>query len=156
MATSVIIRSIAMAVLLAATATNGAARAADFEVRMLNQGPEHAMQFDPEFLRVAPGDTVRFVATDRGHSAESIDGMIPDGAEPFTGNMGQDLSVKLTVEGVYGFGCRPHGSMGMVGLIVVGHPTNEEAAKHAAEPGMARRMFARLFQALDARLASGD
>ena len=37
----------------------------------------------------------------------------------------------------------------MVGLIVVGKPANEEAAKSAAMPGMAGRVFAKLFQSLD-------
>ena len=134
----------------------GSASAAEHQVRMLNKGPDHAMQFDPELLKISPGDTVHFVATDKGHSVESIEGMMPDGAELFTGNMGQDLSIKLSTEGVYGFECRPHGSMGMVGLIVVGHPTNEEAAKGASVPGLAKRTFARLFQALDARLAADD
>jgi hypothetical protein len=39
----------------------------------------------------------------------------------------------------------------MVGLIVVGSPVNEEVAKTASVPGMARRVFAKLFQTLDTR-----
>jgi pseudoazurin len=144
------------AALIAAMASIGSASAAEYEVRMLTKGPDHAMQFDPELVKIAPGDTVHFVATDKGHSVESIDGMIPEGATPFSGNFGQDVSVTLTTEGVYGFQCRPHGSMGMVGLIVVGHATNEGAAKGASVPGMAKRTFAKLFQALDSRLAQGD
>lgn len=132
------------------------AAAAEHEVKMLNKGPDHMMQFDPELLKIAPGDTVHFVATDKGHSAESIPGMIPDGADPFSGDMGQDLTITFTTEGVYGYGCQPHGSMGMVGLIVVGHPTNEGTAKTASVPGMARHTFAKLFKDLDARLASGN
>ena len=55
----------------------------------------------------------------------------------------------LSVPGVYGYRCTPHGTLGMVGLIVVGQPTNEEAAKSAAMSGAAGRVFARLFQTLD-------
>jgi pseudoazurin len=132
------------------------AAAADYEIKMLNKGPDHMMQFDPELLKVAPGDTVHFVATDKGHTAQSIPDMIPEGAEPFGSEMGQDLTVTLKTEGVYGYSCQPHGSMGMVGLIVVGHPTNEEAVKNVSVPGMARHEFTKLFQALDARLASGN
>src|SRR5882762_6920123 len=91
--------------------SSGTSLAATYEVKMLNKGPDHMMQFDPELLKIEPGDTVHFIATDKGHSAESISGMAPDGAEPFTGGMGQDLTVTLTTEGIYGYSCRPHGGM---------------------------------------------
>jgi len=107
------------------------------------------MQFDPQLLKISPGDTVHFVAMDKGHNAQSIDGMIPDGAKAFAGGMSEDLTVTLTVPGVYGYRCQPHGTLGMVGLIVVGKPVNENTAKSAALPGAAGRVFARLFQALD-------
>ena len=123
--------------------------AADYQVRMLNQSPDGMMQFSPQLLKIAPGDTVHFFATDKGHNAKSIDGMIPDGAKPFSSPTGEDFTVTLTVPGVYGYRCTPHGTLGMVGMIVVGKPANEEAAKSAAMPGMAGRVFAKLFQSLD-------
>ena len=142
--------------LMIALSSGQPATAAEYEIKMLNKGPDHMMQFDPELLKIAPGDTVHFVAADKGHTAQSLPDMIPEGAEPFTGDMGQDLTVTFKTEGVYGYDCQPHGAMGMVGLIVVGHPTNEETVKNASVPGMAKREFAKLFQALDARLASGN
>jgi pseudoazurin len=75
--------------------------------------------------------------------------MIPAGAKPFRSEIGQNLTVTFTVPGVYGYRCTPHGTLGMVGLIVVGAPVNESAAKSAAMPGAAGRVFAKLFQALD-------
>jgi pseudoazurin len=125
------------------------AAAADYQIRMLNQSPEGMMQFSPSLLKIAPGDTVRFLAIDKGHNAKSVDGMIPDGAKPFSGPTGEDFAITLTVPGVYGYRCTPHGVLGMVGLIVVGKPANEDAAKAAAMPGMAGRVFAKLFQSLD-------
>ena len=44
---------------------------------MLNKGAEGAMVFEPALVKVAPGDTVKFVATDKGHNAETIKGMLP-------------------------------------------------------------------------------
>ena len=38
------------------------------------------MVFEPSFVKIAPGDTVRFVSTDKGHNAETIKGMLPEGA----------------------------------------------------------------------------
>ena len=127
------------------------APAAEFQVRMLNQGASGMMQYDPQLLKIAPGDTVHFLATDQGHNVQSIDGMIPGGARPFSGSIGQNLTVTFTVPGVYGYRCTPHGTLGMVGLVVVGSPVNESQARAAAMPGMAGRVFARLFDALDSR-----
>ena len=125
------------------------ANAAEYRIRMLNQGTDGMMQFDPQLLKISPGDTVHFVATDMGHNAQSIDGMIPSGAKAFVGGIGEDLNVTFTIPGVYGYRCMPHGTLGMVGLIVVGKPVNEDAAKASAMSGAAGRVFAKLFQALD-------
>jgi len=127
------------------------AAAAEYQVQMLNHGSDGQMQFSPQLLKISPGDTVHFQAIDKGHNAQSIDGMIPGGAKSFAGGIGDDLTVTLTVPGVYGYRCNPHGSLGMVGLIIVGSPVNEDAAKNAAMPGLAKRVFAKLFQTLDSR-----
>lgn len=91
-----------------------------FEVQMLNKSGSERMVFEPAFLRVAAGDTVVFLPTDKGHNAESIKGMFPEGAEAFKGKMNKEVSVTLTQDGVYGVACKPHYSMGMVMTIAVG------------------------------------
>lgn len=121
--------------------TSFAALAADHEVKMLNKSPDgKAMQFDPAFLKIAPGDTVTFVSTDKGHNSQSIDGMIPDDAEPWKGKISKGITVTLTKEGVYGYKCLPHYALGMVGLIQVGDdPVNLDAAKKAKLVGAAKK-----------------
>jgi pseudoazurin len=143
---------IAIAVALAALMTSGAAVAADHQVQMLNKGEKGAMVFQPDFIVAAPGDTVTFVPTDKGHDAASIDGMIPDGAEPFKGEMSKPLTVTLDKEGVYGVKCVPHYGMGMVALVVVGKPVNLEQAEAVKQPGKAKKVF----QALFAEVPSGN
>lgn len=132
-------------------AASAPADAADYQVQMLNQGADGMMQYDPQLLKIAPGDTVHFMAIDQGHNVQSIEGMLPQGVKPFAGEIGQNLTVTFATPGVYGYRCAPHGMLGMVGLIVVGNPVNEEQAKAAAMPGMAGRVFAKLFEALDTR-----
>jgi pseudoazurin len=134
----------------------GPASAADFTVRMLNQGMDGMMQFDPQMVKIAPGDTVHFTATDQGHNVQSLDGMIPAGAQPFHSVTGQNLAIKFTVPGVYGYRCTPHGTLGMVGLVIVGQPANEAAAKGAAMGGEAGRVFAKLFETLDSTKTAGN
>lgn len=117
------------------------AHAADFEVKMLNRGEAGAMVFEPAFLRVAPGDTVTFVPTDRSHNAESIGGMTPEGADPFKGRMNEAVTVTFEKEGIYGYKCLPHYAMGMVGVVVVGDPENLAEAAKASHPGKARAVM---------------
>jgi len=123
------------------------AQAREWQVRMLNRGPDGtAMAFAPAFLAIQPGDTVRFLATDRGHNAETLPGMIPAGATPFRGRINEEIVVRFTAPGLYGYKCLPHLGMGMVGLIQVGRPANRaDIARAAAQlPGLGKRVMERL------------
>lgn len=127
------------------------ALAANFEVHMLNKGADGAaMVFEPALTRVAVGDTVTFVPTDKGHNAETIKGMIPEGAEPFKGKTGAEIAVTFTVPGVYGIKCMPHYAMGMVALVEVGDdPANLDAVKAVKNPKTAQARFDAAFAELD-------
>ena len=127
----------------------GSARAAEVEVKLLNKGADGVMVFEPAFVKIAPGDTVKFVSTDKGHNAESIKGMLPEGAAPFVGKNNEDIAVKFEQEGVYGIKCLPHYGMGMVAMIVVGNPGNIDQAKAVPQVGKAKQVFATLFGKLE-------
>jgi pseudoazurin len=86
-------------------------------VKMLNKGAAGMMVFEPALIKIAPGDTVKFLAADKGHNAESIPGMLPDGATPFTSKMNEEVSVTFDKPGVYGIRCKPHYGLGMVALV---------------------------------------
>jgi pseudoazurin len=139
-------RIIAIAALAAMTLAGGA-QAAEHEVLMLNKGEKGAMVFVPDMVKAAPGDTVRFVPTDKSHNAEAIKGMLPEGAELFKSKVNEEFTVKLTAQGIYGIKCTPHYGMGMVALILVGDPVNLEQAKAVTHPGKAKKVFADLFAA---------
>jgi pseudoazurin len=145
-------RKLTMLAAVAATlAMAGTVMAAEIEVKMLNRGTDGAvMVFEPAFVKVEPGDTVRFVATDKSHNAETIKGMLPDGAPTFLGKMNEEVSVKFDQAGVYGVKCAPHYGMGMVAMIVVGTPTNVDQAKAVPQVGKAKQVFATLFSKLEA------
>lgn len=131
----------------AALAMTHAAMAAEVEIKMMNKGSDgQAMVFEPAFVKVQPGDTVHFVATDKSHDVEAIKDMLPAGAEPFKGEMNKDLSVTLTVPGVYGVKCTPHFAMGMVALVQVGDgPFDTTALKAVKLPGKAGQRMTPLF-----------
>ena len=138
--------AVVAATLLAGTAFGVLpATAAEHQVQMLNKGTDGPMAFEPSFLKIAPGDTVRFLATDKGHNVLSIEGMSPNGAAPFKGKMNENITVTFDRPGVYGFECKPHYGMGMVGLIVVGDPVNLADAQAVPQRGKAKKRFETLF-----------
>jgi pseudoazurin len=143
-------RILAMPALLLGMAIGGAAVAAEVEVKMLNKGSEGVMVFEPSLVKIAPGDTVKFVPTDKGHNVETIAGMLPGGATAFVGKINEPVSVVLDTPGVYGVKCKPHYGMGMVAIIVVGTPTNADQAKAISHPGRAKQVFTALFEKLGA------
>lgn len=144
-------RTLTIAMALAGLIMGGGAHAADHQVQMLNKGDKGTMVFQPDYIVAAPGDTVTFVPTDKSHDAESIKGMLPEGAAPFKGKMNEQITVTLEEEGVYGIKCTPHYGMGMVALVVVGNPVNLDEAKTVKHPGRANKLFAELLEQAAAR-----
>jgi pseudoazurin len=124
----------------------GAAQAKDWQVKMLNRGTAGNFVFEPAYVAVKPGDTVTFVPVDKGHNAESVEGMLPTGAAPFKGQMSQQMTVKFTKLGLYGYECTPHAALGMVGLVQVGRPTNKAQVEASAAriPGLGNRRMGQL------------
>ena len=126
------------------------------EILMLNKDPDNPknkMLFAPNILKVNAGDTVKFVASDKGHNSETVKGMVPDGAEGWKGKLNKEVEVKLDVPGFYGFQCKPHANMGMIGLIVVegdGKMANLEDAKGVKHRGKAKDAWAALWEKADA------
>jgi pseudoazurin len=129
-----------------------AAQAGTHEVKMLNMGADGMMVFEPSFVAVEPGDTVTFVPTDKSHNAETVDGMLPEGAEPFRSKPSQEFSVTLDKEGVYGIKCTPHYGMGMVMVVQVGEGANLETAKAVKHPGKAGQRFQAALSKVDSAL----
>ena len=123
------------------------AAAKDHQVKMLNKGADGSlMVFEPAFIKIAPGDTVRFVAASRGHNAESVPGMAPAGGTTFKGKINEEIVVRFAKPGLYGYKCLPHVGMGMVGLVQVGAAVNKPAATVAAAklPGLGKKKMAEL------------
>jgi pseudoazurin len=143
-----------LAAIAVLTTMGGAAVAAEVEVKMLNKGSEAMMVFEPALVKIELGDTVKFVAADKGHNAETIKGMLPADATPFAGKSGEDIAVTFDKPGAYGVKCTPHYGMGMVALIVVGTPGNRAEVKAVPQTGKAKQVFAALFEKLPTQAAA--
>lgn len=109
----------------------GQIMAAEHEIKMLNSGADGVMPFEPGFLNVAVGDTVKFIATDRGHN--SVSTLVPKGGPSWKGAFDEEIVVKLDTEGVYIYQCDPHVPMAMLGVIQVGEAVNLSEAQKAAK-----------------------
>ncbi len=123
--------------------------AANVDVQMLNKGDDGIMVFQPELVKIAVGDSVTFLPTDKGHDVEGITAMMPSGAAPFKGEMGQPFTETFTVPGVYAVKCVPHYGLGMVAVVVVGDDlSNLDAVKAAKNPKKAQDRFDAIFAKL--------
>lgn len=126
--------------------TAGTAHAAEHEVTMLNKGEAGTMVFVPAYIRAEPGDTIRFVPTDKSHNVEAIKGMLPPGVEPFKSKVNEEYVLTVPEAGLYGVKCTPHFTMGMVALIQVGaDPANRAEAEAVKLPGKAKERMAAAF-----------
>ena len=137
--------SLALAALAAASLST-AASAAEYEVQMLNKDSDGQMwQFEPAFLKIASGDTVRFVPAEKGHNSEATANTIPEGAKPWKGKVNEPITVTYAREGIYVYKCLPHAGLGMVGVIQVGESnTNLDDVKNIKMPGKGMSRVAEL------------
>ena len=101
-------------------------------IKMLNSGEGGQMIFEPAVIKVSKGDTIHFKATDMSHNSATIDGMMPESAEAWSGQLNNDISVTLEEEGVYVYQCDPHVMMAMIGVIQVGEAVNISQIREAS------------------------
>lgn len=119
------------------------------EVKMLNRGADGAMVYEPDHLRIEPGDSVRFVPTQSGHNAASLPGLWPEAAPTFKSNINQPVEYRFATPGLYGIQCIPHLAMGMVMLIQVGQPGPSTGAVPSSLPARAKARLAAQLQRLE-------
>lgn len=119
------------------------------EVKMLNRGANGSMIFEPDYLEIASGDSVKFIAKHKSHNAASIPEMMPEGAEIFRGKIDEEIEVPFDIDGFYGIQCVPHYSMGMVMLIKVGEATMSGDFKSFRAPGKADDRFKKIIAEQD-------
>lgn len=107
-----------------------------------------ARVFAPDIMYIQPGDSVQWQNM-TSHDTVSIEGLVPQGAQPWRGALGENLGITLTVEGVYAYVCEPHIGFGMMGVIVVGKPVNIDASMAYAQEklqGPFRRIIGKLLK----------
>ena len=61
------------------------------EVKMLTRSANAGMVYEPDYLQIAPGDTVKFIPTQSGHNAATMPELVPEGAQPFKAKINQEV-----------------------------------------------------------------
>ncbi len=103
------------------------------------------MAFEPDFIKVNKGDTVKFIPVDKGHSVESFKGGLPKGVKDWKAGVNKEIVVKYDVEGVHMFKCLPHFAMGMIGAVQVGPASNlTDIKKVNVAPKIAKERWAKI------------
>ena len=73
-----------------------------------------------EVAKINVGDTIEWSPKNEGHNVEFLGG--PDFSSlPEKSDLNAFHSVTFNLPGVYLYHCTPHGNMGMLGLVIVGH-----------------------------------
>jgi plastocyanin len=103
------------------------------EIRMKGDTSGGVVGFDPVGVLVQPGQTVSWICDVNVHTVTAYSPnndnhslRIPTEAQSWASDFllpGQRFEVKLTAEGVYDYYCAPHEMAGMVGRLIVGHPS---------------------------------
>ncbi|AFJ03093.1 Blue (type 1) copper domain protein [Methylophaga frappieri] len=101
--------------------------------------------YAPLVVQIAPGDKVTWTNMST-HDTQSIEGLIPEGAEMWHSPMSENFQRTFTEEGIYIYKCTPHFGAGMGGAIIVGQPVNLEQIQNAEVNGAAKRLVKKALQ----------
>jgi len=121
--------------------------AADVTVEMLNKDADgNKMVFSQEVVKVAVGDTVKWVPSSKGHNVEMISS--PNNMK-FKSKNGKEAKITFDTPGIYYYLCTPHKGMGMIGLVVVGdNLSNIGDVKKAKAYGKSKKKLKKLLASL--------
>ena len=126
--------------------------AEDVTLEMWNKDPEdkkRKMVFSEEIVTIEPGQSITWLASDKGHNVQMIAG--PEGYElPKKSKISEDVTLSFDTPGVYVYVCTPHATMGMIGIVVVGEATDEaiSAVEKTKVRGKSKKKFKKLLKEL--------
>ena len=121
--------------------------AATFEVEMLNRLGKESMVYSQSVVNIQSGDTVKWLATTKGHNVQFLS--VPEGVGAFRSKLNVDTEYTFTVPGIYLYQCTPHKAMGMIGLVIVGeNKSNLNKIKKVRVFGKSKKILKSLLKTL--------
>ncbi|MGY9025115.1 MAG: pseudoazurin [Candidatus Pelagibacterales bacterium] len=117
------------------------ALAETFEVQMLNKFEKERNLFNPSIIYVNSGDTVKWIATDKGHNVAFTKTGVPDGVELYKSKLNTDAEYIFNTPGIYAYNCTPHYGLGMIAFVVVDNDlSNYEQVAKIKYPGKSKKL----------------
>ena len=118
----------------------------DLTIEMLNKRDDGAkMVYSADIARVEVGTSITWIPTSKGHNVEFIAG--PDGWDlPKKSKNGKEVTITFDTPGVYLYQCKPHKTMGMIALVVVGEGDNDVSG--AKVKGKSKKKLKELLESL--------
>ena len=101
------------------------------EVLMKNRGSAGPMVYEPDYLEIQPGDTVKFIRKHKSHNAASIAELSPAGYPGFIGKIDEEIAVKYDNAGFYGIKCTQS-----CGHVLRSHHRDERRSSGNAGPSL--------------------
>ena len=121
--------------------------AATFEVEMLNRLGKESMVYSQPVVNIQSGDTVKWLATTKGHNVQFLS--VPEGVGAFRSKLNVDTEYTFTVPGIYLYQCTPHKNMGMIAVVVVDdNKDNLNAITSARVAGKSKQRLAKIIETL--------
>ena len=121
--------------------------AANFEIEMLNRLGKESMVYSQSVVNIQSGDTVKWLATTKGHNVQFLS--VPEGVGTFRSKLNVDTEYTFTVPGIYLYQCTPHKNMGMIAVVVVdGNKDNLNAITSARVAGKSKQRLAKIIETL--------
>ena len=121
--------------------------AATFEVEMLNRLGKESMVYSQSVVNIQSGDTVKWLATTKGHNVQFLS--VPEGVGAFRSKLNVDTEYTFTVPGIYLYQCTPHKNTGMIAVVVVdGNKDNLNAITSARVAGKSKQRLAKIIETL--------
>ena len=121
--------------------------AATFEVEMLNRLGKESMVYSQSVVNVQSGDTVKWLATTKGHNVQFLS--VPEGVGAFRSKLNVDTEYTFTVPGIYLYQCTPHKNMGMIAVVVVDdNKENLNAITSARVAGKSKQRLAKIIETI--------
>jgi len=77
------------------------------------------VKFESMIVYIDAGDQVSWEGM-AGHNVETIDALVPEGAEKINSELGANITATFDTPGLYVYKCTPHWGARMGGIIMVG------------------------------------
>jgi pseudoazurin len=122
--------------------------AATVEVEMLNRLEKESMVYSKSIVNIQTGDTVKWLATTKGHNVQFL--KTPEGVGAFRSKLNVDTEYTFTVPGIYLYQCTPHKNMGMIAVVVVDNNLdNLEEISSSKVAGKSKGRLAKIIDTLN-------